>query len=163
MISDKKIMRKMDIIFGVILVILGIVFAVESYKMPWSGISGGGVLAAPGLLPLIVSLIIAACGVILVVSARREGARISKDDIKAAVNTLKSKPATRVYVMLVIIAGYVFGLIGRIEFTLATFIFLAVFFLYIRAGKWWSCFILAAVVAAAISFGFGTLLSIPLP
>lgn len=163
LIKDKNIMRKMDIVFGVILVLLGMFFAWQSYKMPWNGISGGGVLAAPGLLPLIISIVLMLCGVILIVSAVKEGTRITKEDLKAALKVLKSKAAVRIYVMLVIIAGYIFGLVGRIEFTLATFIFLSVFFLYVKAGKWWGCLILAAVVAVAISFAFGTLIGIPLP
>ncbi len=163
MINNKRILRKLDIVFGAVLVVLGIVFALQSYKMPWNGISGGGVMAAPGLLPLIVSLIIAVCGIILIVSAWKEGARISREDIKDVFRTLGSRQAIRIYIMLLIIGAYIFGLVGRIHFALATFIFLAAFFLYVRAGKWWSCLILAAVVAAVISYAFGTLLSIPLP
>ena len=86
---------------------------------------------------------------ILMVSAIREGARITKEDLRLAAHALVSQKAIRIYIMLLIIAGYIFGLIGRIHFALATFIFLSVFFLYVRAGKWWSCLILAAAVAAA--------------
>lgn len=149
--------------FGAVLIILGIIFAFEAYKMPWNGISGGGVMAAPGLLPLLVSVILAICGIILIVSALREGARITKEDLRQTAHALVGRKAIRIYIMLLIIAGYIFGLIGRIHFALATFIFLSVFFLYVRAGKWWSCLILAAAVAAAISFAFGNLLHIPLP
>lgn len=142
---------------------MGVIFAWQSYIMPWDGISGGGVLAAPGLLPLIVSIILALSGIALVVGSVKEGTRITKGDVKAAWAVATSKAALRIYVMLFIIGVYIFVLIGRIHFFLATFIFLSSFFLFIKAGKWWACLILAAIVSGGISFAFGTLLSIPLP
>lgn len=163
MIKDKKTLRKMDTVAGIILCALALFFGVVTYKMPWNGISGGGVKAAPGILPIIVCGALFIMGILLAVEGYKEGGKITGDDIKAGAKVLVSKEALRIYLMIVLIAGYIFGLLGRIHFAIATFIFLSVFFLVVKAGKWWSCLLLAAIVAGAITFAFGELIGIPLP
>lgn len=163
MIKDKKTLRKMDQVMGILLTVLAIIFGIITLKMPWNGIAGGGVKAAPGILPIIVCGALAVMGIMLAVSGYKEGGKITAADIKAGAKVLVSKEALRIYLMIFIIAGYIFGLMGRMHFALATFIFLSVFFLVVKAGKWWTCLLLAAVVAGAITFAFGELIGIPLP
>lgn len=163
MIKDKKTLRKMDQVFGILLTALAVIFGIITYNMPWNGIAGGGVKAAPGILPIIVCGALAVMGILLTIEGYKEGGKITADDIKAGSKVLVSKEALRIYLMIALIASYIFGLLGRIHFAIATFIFLSVFFLVVKAGKWWSCLLLAAIVAFAITFAFGELIGIPLP
>lgn len=163
MIKNKEALRKLDFVAGVVLSVLSIIFGIITLKMPWNGISGGGVKAAPGILPIIVCGALFIMGIMLAVEGYKEGGKITADDLKAGSKVLTSKEALRIYLMIALIAAYIFGLLGRIHFAIATFIFLSVFFLMVKAGKWWTCLLLAAIVAGAITFAFGELIGIPLP
>lgn len=167
MIQDKKTLRKTDIAFGAFLIILSIFTFVLAYRMPvkTTGLifSGQDFATAPGLLPMVISAILLLLGVILLVSAVREGARISRDDIRKVIARMKSPESGRMALICLIIIVYSFGLLKRIHFLAATFIYLAVFMFLFKAAHPAKIFILSVVTAGLIWFFFGKLAMIPLP
>lgn len=166
MIVNTRVMRKADLVFGTILAGVAAYFLRESLLMPWEGLGGtmqGGLVTSPGALPAVISAAILFLSASLVGSAWRGGARITREDLEKAVCVLRSPESKRIIIMMLIIIGYVFGLIGRLPFDWATFIYLAVFMLVFKAAKWPYVLLISAASAWIISFCFGTLVEIPLP
>lgn len=166
MIQNKETMRKADFITGIILLLGGGYFLCESLKMPWKGLSGtfeGEYYTAPGFLPVIITSILMILGAFLTYSAYKEGGRIKRDDLKKVIAALKTVESKRIMIMILIIVFYAFGLISRVHFTLATFLYLTVFMFVFKAGSWYRVLLTAGIVAGVISYAFGNLMQIPLP
>ena len=167
MIQNKKTLRKADFITGLLLILGGGFFLYESLKMPWKGLSGtfeeGEFFTAPGFLPVVVTSILIILGACLTISALREGGRLTRDDFKKVIAAFKTVESKRLVVMALIIVFYVFGLISRVHFTLATFLYLAIFMFLFKAGSWYKVLLIAGLTAVVISYVFGNLMQIPLP
>lgn len=167
MIQDKKTLRKADMAFGTFLILLSVLSFIEAYRMPikTTGTIFGGknIATAPGLLPMVISMVLLILGMILVVSAIREGARITVRDLKKVVDAFKRPQSKRMELICLIIILYSFGLLKRIHFLAATFIYLFVFFLLFKAASPIKSFIISVVTAGLIWFFFGKIAMIPLP
>jgi len=167
MISDKKTIRKCDVAFGSVLVILSAVFFMLAFNMPILAVgrtsAGPEISTAPGLLPMVVSATLFLMGITLVFSALREGGRISREDIKKAIARIKTPESRRMLVISIIIITYAFGLLSRIPFTVATFIYLAVFMFIFKATHPVKIILISAITAVLIWFFFGPIALIPLP
>ncbi len=163
MVKDKKVLRKLDSLFGIVITLVSAFFVYQCYLMPWSGISGGGILAAPGLLPIIISSVLVVLGICMTITGVKEGGKITREDIKSAINILKGESAKRIFVMAVIIGTYALILIGRMPFAIATFIYMYVFLFLFKAGNWWQCLLLSIITSGIITYAFGSIVNIPLP
>ena len=167
MIQDKKTLRKCDIVFGVFLVILSAAFFLLAFYMPVLAIgrtsAGPELSTAPGLMPMVISAALFLMGIILVVSALREGSRLSREDFKKAVAKIKAPESRRMVLMSLIIIVYAFGLLRRVHFLAATFIYLFVFMFLFKAAHPVKIVLISAVTAALIWFFFGQVALIPLP
>ncbi|MDR1625160.1 MAG: tripartite tricarboxylate transporter TctB family protein [Spirochaetia bacterium] len=167
MIQDKKTLRKCDVAFGTFLIIVSIVFFVMAFKMPILAIGrasqGPELSTAPGLLPMTVSATLCALGIILVISAWREGGRISGKDFRNAIAKVKTDESKRMALICLIIMLYAFGLLKRVHFSLATFIYLSVFMFLFKATHPVKMIIICGITAALIWFFFGRVALIPLP
>ena len=84
-------------------------------------------LTAPGLVPGALGIILALCGVIMMIrSLTREGPVDESEDLEAeAVEEPSGKAWQRLALMLVLSLGYAAGLVGLLPFWLATFIFVS--------------------------------------
>ncbi len=161
---DKNTLRKCDIVFGFLLAIASLIFAIISFRMPWDGISGGGIYAAPGLMPLIVSSAIFFMSISVAINGIKEAGFIKISDITRLIKYLNTVFTKRVALMALIIIIYAFVLLGRIPFGLSTFIYLFSFmFLFRRENKWWVCLIVSVISSFLITFFFGSIINIPLP
>jgi hypothetical protein len=100
---------------------------------------------------------------VLAFDASKEGGRIIKNDLSKAIASLTTVEGKRILTMILIIVFYIFGLVGRINFTLATFIYLMTFMFIFKAGSWYRLLLIAGVVSGLISYAFGNLMQIPLP
>lgn len=161
---NKNTLRKLDVIFGFFLASVSVFFIIVSIKMPWDGISGGGIYAAPGLMPLIVAISIFFMSLSVAISAIKECGGIKREDVSHAIKSLKTIYTKRIFTMALIIVIYAFVLIGRIPFGIATFIYLCTFMILFRKdGKRWVCVVVSIVCAFLITFFFGNVINIPLP
>ena len=137
--KNKKLsMRDMDIILG--LVFFGFFgwTAYEAIRMSKERMDKGmaTIYTAPGLMPLIMSILILICVTYVIIYAFKQGGRIR---IKEYLHFFKSsfldeKTRTTLLVFLSIFV-YIFILIGRIPFIPATIIYVLASYYIFKAGK----------------------------
>lgn len=190
---DKQTMRRADLFFSYVLMLLSTWFFIMSVKLffnpfsrDFSLVDGESIkqgiiewYKAPALFPLILSVIILMCAVMLMHKAIRDGAKLDFFTKEKAAGFLKSRELHVALKVIAIIAGYIFLIIPvcrkkldffptfqGFPFMIATFIFLSVFIITFNEKtlkKLLVSVIVAAVFAVAITYGFGSLALIPLP
>lgn len=118
--------RRADLLFGVVLVALGIAVAFESWRMPRLTELGVHPMTAPGLVPGLLGLVTALLGGILAARSARTG-----DDFAAGALGSDSRKllrqAGRFALSLALCLAYAVVLVGRVEFWVATGLFVFVF------------------------------------
>ncbi|MCL2374172.1 MAG: tripartite tricarboxylate transporter TctB family protein [Treponema sp.] len=167
MFDKKENLRKSDIVFGVILVAASSFFLYRSRTMPTDVIRERNInvfaFTDPALLPTVVCSILIVLGLLLILGALKEGARVNKADFFAIIAWCRSKQTQRMWVIIGILVVYIFILIGRLPYVAATFLFLVGLMFYFKASKWWKILVISALTTAAIALGFGEFMMIPLP
>lgn len=164
--KDKTRLRKLDIAFGALCVLLGTAYFLIAFFMPrqGSGSFGGNQLAtAPGLLPMVVSAVFVLMSATLVYQALRDGARITREDWEKLRGLWKEDNVRRTARIVLIITVYAFGLLRNLPYILATFLYLAVFMYCFKAAPLRKICIISLVASVAIWFFFGQVALIPLP
>ena len=164
MIKDKSVLRKLDIVFGVVMLIASIVMLVLSAAMPVSGLGGAmqsSFWVAPGALPVVVSSVLILLSAILIWGGVKSGVKISTEDFAKVKALLKSRPAKYVYLVSAMLIVYVvvlgnrtiYGWLGEYywPYRIVTFIYLTVFMSSLRAGKWYLILPIAAVTAFGVA------------
>lgn len=169
MIEDKKVLRKTDIVFGIILISVSLFFLCQSIKMPRTSDilraqnNREALLTSPGLFPIAVSSMLIVLGILLIISALREGAKLTKEDFtkfKAWFSQVESKNIMIIFAILIV---YTFGFLGRLPYVVSTFIYLSVFMYIFKATNWKMILLISALSTAIIAYLFGTIVMIPLP
>lgn len=151
-----------DFIIGLLLFFGGVFIIIVSLNMKVFK----NFISAPGLFPMLLGGVLAFLGAVLAVQAIGKGALalwkevFSKDNIKSFVKDDKTFRATVLILLLVI---YVYVLIGRVHFAIATMLYLVSTMFYLKATKWWSILIISAVSTALICAAFQYGFRIPLP
>ena len=161
---------KLDFITALVFTALGVGVFEESLRMPRLENLDINPYTAPGLVPGILGIILAALGILLLVrSCLQGGWRISgaRFGVRAF---FRDKGIQRLALALLLTFGYAGGLLGRLPFWLATFLFVAAF---IIAFEWlgsmlsWrravTGLIEAALVAGAVTFVFQEVFLVRLP
>lgn len=150
---------------GVGLILFGLIVVVASLRMSWdiAHVQDAGWYAAPGVIPLGVAAIIILQGISLARHALREGGRWERGDLALIRRGLTSEAVRRGALVALLLAVYVFGLVGRVHFTLASFLFIAAFILLFGKGPIWRALLISGVASVSISFLFQQLAGIPLP
>ncbi len=132
---------------------------------------GGAFYASPGFMPTIISAFLLVMSVVLFFDSLK-GSSISERcrQLGAAVPaTLHSKVFWRAVIGLAIFAVYIFVLLGRLPFWLASFLVLLAILLYLNfEGKFQLKPVLRLVLIAALSVGgivllFQVAFSVPMP
>ena len=127
---DDRRLRRADLWSGLLLLVLAIAMLAETATFPITH-SYGGVrnvwYVSPALFPLIVGSCLALLSLALVVTAaRRLGGGALRQALRPALPGLDDR--NRRFAMIVLaIVGYVFVLVPRVDFFLATLLFLLVF------------------------------------
>jgi len=162
LVTDAKRISAADFVTAILFLILGPIINYVSLNMRVYR----NFLDAPGFFPMILGIVIVLLGVILMASALK---RNGVEELKAVlrnneiVKGLKSEEMIRALIIVGIMAVYIFGLVGRINFTLATFLYLAVTMMYLKATKVVNIVLISLISAIVISYSFGSLFNIPLP
>lgn len=162
----KESLRKADVIFSIVLILLGIYVLINALKMPVTGLPGTveqEFYIAPGFLPAIVAIVLIIMGLALLINGLKSGGKISKKDIINVIQAIKSENFVKSVIMIALIIIYTFILIGRLPFFWATFIFLTISMFFLRATSWWRIILISALASLIITYSFGTLARIPLP
>lgn len=152
-----------DFASGILLVLFGIYIIIESLNMKVYNTF----IDAPGFFPLIIGVVITILGAILALIGYRTGGAGELKEV-LTVKFLKAfatdDTTIRVLILLAMMAVYIYVLVGRLHFILATSIYLIANFLYLKAVKrWWISIIIAVVASVVIYYAFMLGLGITMP
>ncbi|WP_157961803.1 tripartite tricarboxylate transporter TctB family protein [Acuticoccus kandeliae] len=168
--------RKADVVISTLMIVFGAFIIYRASLMPWSSTRTGGEsqwFLSPGLFPATIGslLILFSCRVLL--TALREGGhRGILRSLGAWVRNLPADRSTqRVAFMIVWLAIYIFGLIGNVNYLVASslflFVFIAVFWLPGAGRAMLSRAAIALAVAIlvplSVSYTFEHFLYVPAP
>jgi len=133
---DKEKLRKADFFSGIIILLFGVWIVKQAFKMPMKD-SWGGVqnvwFVSPALFPLFVGFVIIILGALL---SRTAWKTVGREEIGAVIRWLLSKsnleflagaPTLRFYAIITLFLSFVYLNIPRIDFFLASILFLSVF------------------------------------
>lgn len=191
---DKKTLRKADLVMSIILVALAVAVFIMSLQLMNRTLSLNNQDSAiwyrsAGLVPMIVSILLAISAISLFFKALKDGARfdfLTKDKIKHFVTCREFRVAGFVIAWLAI---YIFVLLGPVEdaiynalysidgiswiipyylpYVLMTFIYLFVFIIALndltKKKYWIVSFVIALVTSILVAYLFGDVAQIILP
>ena len=150
-------MAKADFVTAVILIAVSVGALVESWRMPRLEHLAVNPYTVPGIVPGLLSGVLILLGIVLLVrSVRQGGWRLDAASLSSAVGA-------RLVLMLLLTLGYAAGLVGRLPFWAATFLFVFLFVLLFewRAGRPPAGHLksgaFALVLAVAVAAGVGAL------
>lgn len=151
-----------DLVVGIALILFGIITAVVSLKMKIFKTF----LDAPGLFPLMLGCLFVVLGLMLLVPSLRDGAvgEAKKSLGKQAILEFARDDKTiRTLILIAFMVIYIFVLIGRIPFTLASWLYLMATMLYLKSTKIWKIILISTLASVLISVAFRYGFRIPLP
>lgn len=151
-----------DFVSGILLVVFGVYIVVDALGMKVYNTF----IDAPGFFPTIVGAIIALLGGILAfMGFKLGGARELKEvlNLPYLKQFVTNDGTVRVVVLIAMMVIYIWVLLGRMHFIIATSIYLIANFLYLKATKhWWVSIIIAVATSAIVyytfKFGFGIMM-----
>jgi len=151
-----------NIIVGLLLIVSGISISIVALQMKVFR----DFLDAPGFFPLILGCIFVLLGAVLSIPALRQSGFTPVKNMFAKSNLIlfvKNDKTLRVTVLLAMMFVYVFILIGRMHFAIATAIYLFATMLFLKSTKWWLALIISIVASVCIAVVFRYGFRIPLP
>jgi hypothetical protein len=152
-----------DLFCGILLVLFGVYIVVTSLGMKVYNTF----IDAPGFFPTIVGgVIILLGGLLAFTGAKLGGLREMKEICNGAF--LKAfftgDSTVRVVILVAMMAVYIYILLGRMHFIIATSIYLIANFLYLRATKhWWLSIIIAVAMSTIVYYAFKLGFGITMP
>ncbi len=158
-------LRKADFITGIMLAALGLAAFALSLKLGWdlSVVQRDGWYTAPGLVPAAAAIVLFLLGSALSFHAFQEGGAWKHEDFSRLKAAIADPASGRSALAALLLMVYVFGLLGRVHFILASFLFLVAFMFLFKATAWWKILSISAIVSTAIGIVFEHLARIPLP
>ena len=152
-----------DLVSGILLVAFGVYIIIDALHMRVYN----KFIDAPGFFPVIVGSVICLLGGILAFIGWRKGGFGELKEVFSG-SFLKqfftSEGTIRVVILLAMMFIYIFGLLGRIHFIIATSIYLIANYLYLKATKhWWTGVIIAVATSFAVYYAFKLGFSITMP
>jgi hypothetical protein len=172
----RQSLRRADVVASCAFMALGAVVIYRAYQMPWASARTGGSVQwylSPGLFPVVVGALLILFSTRVLINALKEG---GQNGIGAATRAWfaglpQNRGVHRVAIISVLMAIYVFGAVGRVNFVVASAIFLFVsiaLFWWPTSGK---SLPVSASITAAIAIGiplvitwiFTTFLFVPMP
>lgn len=143
-----------DFVSGILLVLFGIFIVVDALNLKVYNTF----IDAPGFFPTIVGAVIAVLGGILAfIGFKLGGAQEFKEVMNGAFlkQFVTSDSTVRVVILIAMMVIYIWVLLGRIHFIIATSIYLIANFLYLKATKqWWMSIIIAVATSAIVYYAF---------
>jgi hypothetical protein len=170
----KEKLRHADVVTAVLLMLLSLAVMIGAGQMPLRGTYGGVVnvwYVSPAALPFVIGMGLFLMALHLLRFAIDEGGhRGILRFFGARARTLRGNtPVHRMLGVVLLLGIYVYGLIGRIDYYLASILYLVAFMaLYAhregpRWRHWVKIFVLGILVPLAVGYGFREYLFVPLP
>jgi hypothetical protein len=160
--SQTKKTTTSDLIMGILMLVFGIYLIFASLNMKVYSTF----LDAPGFFPLILGIIFILFSIIMLIGALKGG---SIEDAKKTFHKeslaalFLSSQAKRVFILSFFMVVYIYGLIGRVHFAIATVIYLFATFWYLKSTTLLKSIIISVLSALIISAVFQYAFRIPLP
>ncbi len=131
-----RLRPQVDLLVGLGLMLLGIVVAIEAYRMPSVEHPRiRSVYSGPGFVPGLLGITLLVFGLLMLIRAIREGGLHFGGMGGQVLEGLRRPEPRRLAILLVLSLGYAWGLIGRVSFPLATFLFMVAFILIYDWGE----------------------------
>lgn len=161
--STKEPIPGIDFVVSIIIFLLSIIVIVWSLHMP----RPGGWSTAPGLMPLFLGATLLAMGIGLLVSAIRNNGiqRLRERMRRFSVREWVNEGTGRRTLWVVLVTGfYVFVLLGRIPFEIASIIYLGVMlYVFWRRGGWLKITLISVLLPLVFGIIFRGIFIILLP
>ena len=152
-----------DLFCGVLLVLFGIYVVVTSLNMKIYNTF----IDAPGFFPTIIGAVIAVLGGVLAFIGFKLGGAGQLKEVFSGQNIaqfVRSDSTIRVLILVAMMFVYIYVLLGRVHFIIATSIYLIANFLYLKATKqWWLGIIIAIGMSFAVYYAFKLGFGITMP
>ncbi len=152
-----------DFVSGILLVLAGILIVVDALHLKIYNTF----IDAPGFFPTIVGSIIALLGAVLAFIGFKLG---GAGELREVLNAkfLKAfftgEGTVRVVILIAMMVIYIWVLLGRMHFILATSIYLTANFLYLKANRqWWLSIVIAVLTSVIVYYAFKLGFGIAMP
>ena len=159
-------LQQKDLIAGVVLFVFGLYSFLSGIHMCFVAVTGTKVwYYSPGFLPAFIGLVIMLLTGILVYKNFISGARITSEDLRCIFVSLFNTNNWKLIAAIALLAIYIFVLIGRVPFVVATFMYLTVNFITFRPKDFaiWKLVLISTATTAVVYVFFGIIAAIPLP
>lgn len=154
-----EMIKKEEIIIGIIIFFFSIFVYVESVKLPDFGKS----YESPGLLPAFIAVVMFILSLIMIVGEVKKELKLKRENKKPQENMEKeSLWNVRILIAIIIILFYI-GILPYAGFLVASIIFLFVLMLFLRAGSIFLIGLISVAVPIAIQYLFANILKQLIP
>ena len=152
-----------DLVSGILLVVFGVFIVVDALGLKIYNTF----IDAPGFFPTIVGSVIALLGAVLAFIGFKLGGLQELKEIlngKFIRQFVTNESTVRVLILIAMMVVFIWGLLGRMHFILATSLYLTANFLYLKAVKhWWVSVIIAVATSAIVYYAFKLGFGISMP
>lgn len=146
-----------EIIIGISVFFVGLYGLLESLKMP-----RGTPHDSPGLTPAFLSIVLMALSLGLVLYLLIRSRKSSRSETQNNEKELEKIKAKRLLAFIVLTVAYI-AVLGKIPYTLATFLYLVSSYLYFKSTKIHTAIAIALLVSLGLAYSFGKLFAVRLP
>jgi hypothetical protein len=168
--KEKIQLRKADIIASILLLIASALFLFFALLMPakfYIQATGqpAGIFTAPGIFPILLAGILIVESILLFRAGLKGAKGLSIQDLREGSSYIRTKTFKRLVIVVGLLLFYIFVLLSRVRYDMATFVYLFSTMLIFRRPKYSivKIFIICVVFSLAISLAFKHLFRIPLP
>ena len=139
----------------------------KGLRMPVAVFTGepGAWYAAPGAFPIFIGGVLTILSLRLCWESAKKGGMLEKGDLNKFFSLVRKPYTRRLAAAILLLVLYIFVFLGKTPFAATTFVFLLAGMLIFRRKGFavWKLILISLAASAAITYGFGTLASIPLP
>lgn len=122
-----KDMARADFLTAILLLVFSVSVVVLSYQMPRFQHRGANPWSAPGVVPGALGIIIGILAVTLLLRSIRQQGHVLSASKESFFRWLPSPASRRLWLTLLLTLGYAWGLVGRIPYIWATWLFISLF------------------------------------
>ncbi len=165
--KDLSKLRRHDLVVSCILWVVSLIFLLESIGLTFDidlpGIEKNAWLVAPGFMPMFFSGGLLFLFSILIGISIKDGQFAGHFTPKALKIAAFDRDTLETAAHMVLLCIYVFGLVGRVQFGVASALYLFAAMSLARAAKLYQIGLISVIFSAAITYIFGSLIRLPLP
>lgn len=165
--TDIGTLRRHDLIVSIVLWVVSVFVLLDSLRMTFNivlpGVDKNIWLVAPGFLPMILSGGLVAMFSALIWLSLKQGDLKGHFSSSAFMRAAADPETVSKLIQMALLCIFVFVLLRRLHFGVASALYLFAAMSASRAAKLWQIGIISILFAGIITYVFGTLMKIPLP